>query len=630
MKDRHVVLGTAGHIDHGKTRLTQALTGVNTDRLKEEQKRQISIEPGYAPLVLPSGMKVSIVDVPGHERLIRQMVSGVSGIDFVFLIVAADDGVMPQTKEHLAILDLLGIQDGLIILSKMDRADPDLLPIIEEDLRETTKGTFLQDAPILKASAVTGEGIDSIRRTLDQQLPLIKKRKSDAPFRLPIDRSFTIKGAGTVVTGTVQSGSAAPGDELQIVPGEHRVKVRQAQNHGKGVPTVYAGQRAALNVTGVEAHRLHRGQTVIRPGAWNTTERIDIRVRSISELTFSIRQRSALKLLIGTAEVFADLILYDRKEWKPGEEIYATLALHQPVVAARGDRLILRRPTPAATVGGGEVVEPRAPKRKIHPSVTEAIRQSYTSTPAERMLRILRDHLLLDGEQLAQHLDISTEKVAEELKDLQTKEKVFPIGSAFASAESLDALAQKTLRWLTDVHQRYPMRDGAPKAEWISRFLPSVGAKESNALLSFFEERRQIRVSGETIALFHFAPAIPDRWQKPVAQIVDRIQEEGFTPTEWNRLLQEAHIPPDPGEEIKGFLTRQGILVPLTQKLLIHRDAFDKAVAEVKSAIDQKGALSMPEAKKLFALSRKYLVPLLERMDQEGITRRQGNQRVRA
>lgn len=437
LEPKRYVIGTAGHIDHGKTMLTRVLTGVNTDRLKEEQERNISIEPGFAPLTLPSGLTVSIIDVPGHEKLIRQMVAGVAGIDFVLLVVAADEGVMPQTREHLSILDLLGVKNGLLLLSKIDRADPDLLPIIEEDLRGLTRGTFLEGAPLLRISSATGEGIDHLLQVLDEKLPCIEQRKSEAPFRLPVDRSFIVKGAGTVVTGTVQSGSTGPGEELEVLPGGKRVKVRQAQVHSQTVPIVQAGQRAALNLSGINREEVFRGQTVVQPGIWSTSRRIDIRAVSLPELDFSLRQRSLVTLMIGTSEVFAELILYDRKEWGPGEEIYASLVLREPVVAAHGERFILRRPTPATTIGGGEVAEAAALKRKISPASAEEIRQVWVGGLTARILRALDRTLLLTFREIQSVSGEGEATLHAELKALEEAGRILPVASGFASVNTL-------------------------------------------------------------------------------------------------------------------------------------------------------------------------------------------------
>lgn len=628
LEPKRYVIGTAGHIDHGKTMLTRVLTGVNTDRLKEEQKRNISIEPGFAPLTLPSGLTVSIIDVPGHEKLIRQMVAGVVGIDFVLLVVAADEGVMPQTREHLSILDLLGLKNGLLLLNKIDQADPDLLPIIEEDLLELARGTFLEGAPILHISSVTGEGIDQLLQVLDQKLPHIEQRKSEAPFRLPVDRSFIVKGAGTVVTGTVQSGSTGPGEVLELLPGGKRVKVRQTQVHSQTVPMVQAGQRAALNLTGVDREEVFRGQTVVQPGIWSTSRRIDIRAVSLPDLDFSLRQRSLVTLMIGTSEVFAELILYDRKEWKPGEEIYASLVLREPVVAGHGDRFILRRPTPSATIGGGEVAEPAAVKRKIHPSSAREIRQTFVGGLSVRILRELDQALLLTFRELQSLSGEGEATLCAELEALKEVDRILPVASGFAAVDTLTRIEEEMRIWLTSYHQEHPMLPGVPKAEWAARFLPDLGTKEVNILLEMWEERRILNQKGEYIALHSFTPDLPDQWKPAVNQVVNRLQKEGWTPTEWETLLQEAKIPAKFGEDIRGFLVREAILVPLTKKLLMHREAYDRAVELAAKTIRREGSLTMQQAKECFGLSRKYLVPLLELMDKKGITRRVGDKRI--
>lgn len=485
----HYVLGTAGHIDHGKTALTKALTGVDTDRLKEEKERRISIEPGFAPFRLPSGQKVSIVDVPGHERFIRQMVSGVAGIDLVLLVVAADEGVMPQTREHLHIIELLNIRTGVIVLTKMDVADPELIPLIEEDLRMLTKNTALEGAPICRVSARTGEGLDELVQTLDRLVSSLPPRQSEAPFRLPIDRVFTIRGAGTVVTGTVQSGSARTGDELEILPGNLRVRVRQIQVHGETVPRATAGQRAAFNLSAADADRLYRGQTLTEAGAWSVTDRLDARVKSLPDLDFTLKHRALLKLLIGTAETMAELILYDRKEWEPGEDTFVTLRLREPVVAGRGDRFILRRPSPAATIGGGEVIDPYPPKHKIRPESALWIAQRLSAGLEDRILEALKDRLFMSPSELARHLTEPEKAVSGALNNMEKEGRVVSFFDRVASTRHLQERENRVIQWLDRYHREYPMREGAPKAEVISRLLEGITAREASRLMDFWSER---------------------------------------------------------------------------------------------------------------------------------------------
>lgn len=623
----HYVLGTAGHIDHGKTALTKALTGVDTDRLKEEKERRISIEPGFAPFRLPSGQKVSIVDVPGHERFIRQMVSGVAGIDLVLLVVAADEGVMPQTREHLHIIELLNIRTGVIVLTKMDVADPELIPLIEEDLRMLTKNTALEGAPICRVSARTGEGLDELVQTLDRLVSSLPPRQSEAPFCLPIDRVFTIRGAGTVVTGTVQSGSARTGDELEILPGNLRVRVRQIQVHGETVPRATAGQRAAFNLSAADADRLYRGQTLTEAGAWSVTDRLDARVKSLPDLDFTLKHRALLKLLIGTAETMAELILYDRKEWEPGEDTFVTLRLREPVVAGRGDRFILRRPSPAATIGGGEVIDPYPPKHKIRPESALWIAQRLSAGLEDRILEALKDRLFMSPSELARHLTEPEKAVSGALNNMEKEGRVVSFFDRVASTRHLQERENRVIQWLDRYHREYPMREGAPKAEVISRLLEGITAREASRLMDFWSERGSLRQDGENLSLPSFTPHIPDRWSEKANRLLGRLKEEGISPPNWKALLEEAGIPPEVGKELRPYWIREGTVIPLTDEILLHHDAFSAAVEQVVEAIRREGPQSISDLRKRLPVSRKYLIPLLETMDQRGITRRRGDVR---
>ncbi|QKG84899.1 selenocysteine-specific translation elongation factor [Kroppenstedtia pulmonis] len=631
MTTHHFTLGTAGHIDHGKTTLTRALTGVDTDSLKEEKERNISIEPGFAPLQLPSGLHTSIVDVPGHERFIRQMVSGVAGIDFVLFVIAADDGVMPQTREHLAILDLLGLKAGLIVLSKIDQADPELLPLIEEDIREIMSHTFLEGAPVLKVSSKTGEGIESLRQELDRSLSLLSPRKSKAPFRFPIDRVFTVDGAGTVTTGTIQSGSISAGDTMVLLPTNHKVKVRQLQVHHKTVDTAYAGQRVALNLTHIRKEEISRGQTLAGENTWTTTQRMDIQASLLPDLSFSLKQRHLVTLMIGTSEVSADLILYDRKEWTPGDKIFASLRLHQPVVAARGDRFILRRPTPSATVGGGWVIVPDAKPHKINPATAELIQTWMNASLAERILEKLSSQdLLQTPDTLARSLQEPETDIRNELEILHQKEKVIQLNAFYASRSVMELNEISIQDRLKDFHRSFPLRPGMSKAEWASRYFPQLPTRTGKLLLDYWEQRGLLRQTEEMVSLFTFRPSVPAPWQDAVEKVIQQIAKDALTPSDWSHYFGKSSIPQDLEDDLYTFLIRQKHLIPLTDTLLVHFSVFQDAVYKVKSFLNQQKTMTMQDAKTLFPLSRKYLVPLLEQMDEQGITKRLDNKRILA
>ncbi|WP_406242280.1 selenocysteine-specific translation elongation factor [Tissierella carlieri] len=360
---KHVIIGTAGHIDHGKTTLIRAITGRNTDRLKEEQERGISIELGFTYFDLPSGQRAGIIDVPGHEKFVKNMLAGVIGIDIVLLVVAADEGIMPQTLEHLHILDLLGIKKGFVVLTKSDLVDSEWIDMVEEEVREEIKGTFLEDTPIIRASSTTKMGIEKIINLIDGYAAELKDRDVDDMPRLPVDRVFSISGFGTVVTGTLLSGQLKIGDEVQVFPGDKKARIRTLQVHDQDASIAYGGQRVAANLAGLKKEDIDRGDTIAPVNSMNDTMMLDVKIKLLKDIDRYIDNRTRLRLYIGTKEVLCRVVLLDKEEIGPGDEAYAQLRLEEEVVAKRGDKFIIRFYSPMFTIGGGEILEPN-PKRK--------------------------------------------------------------------------------------------------------------------------------------------------------------------------------------------------------------------------------------------------------------------------
>jgi selenocysteine-specific elongation factor len=356
----HTVIGTAGHIDHGKTLLVKALTGTDTDQAPEEKARGITIELGFAFL----GESATIIDVPGHERFVKTMVAGVSTIDVAILVIAADDGVMPQSREHLDVLELLGVERGVMVLNKVDLVEEDWLDLVEEELRDFTHGTFLQDAEIFRVSALSGEGVDPLRQRLLALAGDTEDKRADAPFRLPVDRAFVVKGFGLVCTGTVLAGSLGEGDRVEIMPEAREVRVRSMQEHGVAVDRVQAGDRAAINLAGVEQGQIDRGDLLVAPEAFRPTQMLDVRLRLLQSSPMSIEPRTRVRLHLGTREIMARVVLPERKPLEPGEESVVQLRLEAPLVAAWGDRFVVRRYSPALTIGGGTVLDPHPAKHR--------------------------------------------------------------------------------------------------------------------------------------------------------------------------------------------------------------------------------------------------------------------------
>lgn len=624
---RHHIIGTAGHIDHGKTSLTKSLTNTDTDRLQEEKKRNISIELGFAPFILPSGRRVSIIDVPGHERFIRHMVAGVGGIDLVLLVIAADEGIMPQTTEHLHILDLLGITKGIIVLTKTDLVEEDFLELVREDVQASVENTFLADAPVIETSVVTQRGIDRLKEEIECILSSIPGRPVGRPFQLPIDRVFTLKGIGTVITGTVYSGKVSVGDEVEVLPAKLKVRVRQLQVHGEDTDTVFAGQRAALNLTQVKKNQLARGDVLARPGQWKPTRRIDAFVSWLPEAP-TIKHQSRVKLYIGSKESEAKMILYDRKALTGGEETYASFRLAEPIVASRSDRFIVRRPSPAATLGGGEIVQPYAQQLKYRPDSAKQIQRAHKSRLNERIRDTLaRGPLVQFVPNLAQTLTESEADVDEKLRNMQTTEEVVEVLPRQVSLnERLEETFAEGVKWLNQYHDQYPLRQGPSKAAWAARFFPGMPNKTLDALLR--HRHHQLKINGETISARTFQPFIPPHLQKQSDQLIETVRQMGLESHPWEELAAEKNIDPESSADLLTYHVNKGDLVIVEDDRVISGAAFEKAKRQIIDFLRKSDQLTLQEARSLFPLSRRHLIPLLELMDQFGVTRREGNVRL--
>lgn len=623
----HYTIGTAGHIDHGKTSLTKCLTGVDTDRLQEEKARNISIELGFAPFTLPSGRQVSVIDVPGHERFIRHMVAGVFGIDLVLLVVAADEGVMPQTTEHLHILNLLGITNGVIVLTKTDLVEKDFLELVKEDVRDAIRHTFLAHAPIFETSVVTGEGIEPLKKYLDQVLNDVPARPADGPFQLPVDRVFTLKGVGTIVTGTVYSGTVHVADEIEILPEQLKGKVRHIQVHGNGTEVARAGQRAAINVTQVKKDRLRRGQVLATPNEWSPTARVDAFVRSLPDAPV-VKHQTTVSVHIGSGESQAELVLYDRPVLGPGEEAYVSFRLETPIVASRGSRFIFRRPTPSATIGGGEIIRPYAKKLRYRPSSARFLEQLHTSDTNDR----IRD--LLQAGPLVQHVSEIARQLTEteqhirdvitELIEAKAVQEILP--STVALTERLEKIVAASVKWLEQYHQQFPMRYGPSRAEWGARFLTGTPNKVIEALLKLWND--DIKTNGEEVAMQAHQPSIPEKLKHPSEQLIQALKAHGVKPEKWQTLAELHHISSEYSIDLLNYLEKKGVVVLIEEDRALHMECFTQAKETLVKYLKQHRTISTQQAKTLFGnLPRKHLIPLLETMDRKGVTRRDNNVR---
>ncbi|MFC0471865.1 selenocysteine-specific translation elongation factor [Halalkalibacter kiskunsagensis] len=620
----HYTVGMAGHIDHGKTTLTKALTNIETDRLKEEKERNISIELGYAPLKLSDEMEVSLIDVPGHERFIRQMIAGVAGIDLVMVVVACDEGIMPQTREHIDILRLLGVGQGIIVVTKIDRVDDEMQELVELDIREAVEGTFLEESPLFFVDSVSGKGIDELKEGIRNGLVGRASRDASGAFRLPIDQVFTVHGQGTVVRGTVYEGHVNEGDVLELLPKRISVRARQLQVHHQTRKNGRAGQRVAVNIGGVSRDDIKRGDVLVASGHYESSETIDVALSTVAELEFSLKQRGAIKLHIGTSEVYGKIVFFDRNELVEGNEnVVCQLRLDEPIVTRRGDRFIVRRPTPMKTIGGGTVIDPHGTKYRFGEETVQMLKRKMNATPTERLQHILLEKKILKIKEASKELNITDDEL---ISLLHQKEQVYTLpGEELTSEKVVRSLRESLLTELERYHGTYPLREGIKKAEIVQSYVQTYPKKLIDWLLEEGVKEEWFRIDGPYVALISHKPHPPEQWKKRVDRVIEELKGEGLQVTSLLNHLNGQQLPQAIHEELVHYFHQQEILFQLDDKLSVHREPFKQAVLKLKQETNELFALN--EAKIATGLSRKYLVPFLEKLDKLGLTIRQESER---
>jgi selenocysteine-specific elongation factor len=625
------VIGTAGHVDHGKSTLIQALTGTHPDRLKEEQEREMTIVLGFAWWQLPNGEEVGVVDVPGHRDFIENMLSGVGGIDAALFVVAADEGIMPQTREHLAILDLLQIHSGVIALTKIDAVDdPDWLDLVEEDVRRVTAGTVLSDAPIIRVSAKDKTNLDELQSALEEVLAQYPSRPDLGRPRLPIDRVFTMSGFGTVVTGTLIDGSFSVGDEIEILPGDIRGRVRGLQTHKQKEETAHPGTRTAMNISGVEVDEIRRGQVVVLPGALKPTRRIDVHFKLLENASLPLKHNDEVKLFIGAAEEIARVRLIGADELKPGEEGWLQLEMEEPIVAVRGDRYILRRPSPGETLGGGEVLDPH-PKRRYKRFAAEVIERMETlteGTPTEVFMQALLGVGVGEFGEVtkASHLEKETadkaaaELIAEgQLIVIKGSPEKLTETSLVASRQFWERAKARSLDAVNKYHEDRPLRLGMPREELKSRL--GLAAPVFGAILPRLVEEGAIEERGTLIHnpghSINFSPPQKEKVDGLLAQFA----QAPFSPPTIKACIEAV------GEDIYQALVDLGTLRPLSAEVVFCQEDYETAVKKIRDFISKNGTITLAQARDHLDTTRRYVQDLLEFLDSQGVTVRRGDER---
>lgn len=631
------VIGTAGHVDHGKSTLVKALTGIDPDRLKEEKQREMTIDLGFAWLTLPSGESVGIVDVPGHQDFIKNMLAGVGGIDAALLVVAADEGVMPQTREHLAILDLLEIPRGVIAITKTDMVDDeDWLELVQADVAETVAGTVLANAPMIPVSALQGTGLDTLLATLDRLLAETPGKTNRGRPRLPVDRVFSISGFGTIVTGTLLDGELQVGQEVEILPPRLKSRIRGLQSHKKTVEVAQPGSRTAVNLTGLSTTDLARGHVLTTPGWLEPTQLVDVYLKLLPDAPKPLRHNQEVEFFCGTAEVNGYARLLGTRQLDPGQTGWVQLRLAERIPVVKGDHFIIRQPSPSLTIGGGVVVDPlpRRRHRRFRPEVIERLETLLAGTPEDLLLAELDRRGPLPAKTLIAECGLPAETAASALLALLEQDKVFLLGGGnLAPAANLPAaktLVASRAGWaavlarlkaaLADYHSRYPLRLGMPRGELKSRL--KLETRLFNEAIERGQKEGHLVAAETSVRLSEHRVTFSQEQQAAINKVL-----ANFRQAPYNTPLPK-DVAAALGEEVMAALIEDGRLTRLSEDVILLTETYQEFVAWLKDYLAQNQTVNVATVRDIFKTSRKYALALLEYTDEQRITRRVGDDRV--
>ncbi|MDU9048869.1 MAG: selenocysteine-specific translation elongation factor [Candidatus Electrothrix sp. Rat3] len=640
---REIILGTAGHVDHGKTSLIRALTGIETDRLQEEKKRGITIELGFAYIDLACGHRLGIVDVPGHEKFVRNMVAGAAGMDMVAFIVAADEGIMPQTREHFDICKLLGVKDGLIILTKKDMVEEEWLEMVEEEVRDFFADSFLEEAPILAVSSTTGEGIDAVKAVLDEKVRKINFQEEFGPFRLAVDRVFSMKGFGTVITGSSLSGRVAVGEDLMFYPGGLTAKIRGIQVHGKEQEVVEAGHRTAINLQGIEKEDINRGDLAATPGTMQSSTLLDADFHFLANNSRKLKNRTQVRLHVGTREILARVVFMEKDTVEPGENADIQLIIQEPVAVWPGDRFVLRSYSPVATLGGGVILNNAPPKRKRATERDRARNQAVFSIyKADSGGEALIDKMLLfleesgrqgiTADQLSTRLGVFGKKLKKQLQVPVSSKKVLVVESEsqrLLAAQVVEQLNQSILHLLDQYHKENPLKSGLAREEIRSRLRPPVDQKLFQYMMTGLVKNGHIVQEGAEVRLSSHEVTLQVDEQEMQEKIGRLYKEAGLRPPNLKDVLALfAEFPEKQIRQVIDLLLQNNTLIKINEALFFHADELHRLADTLQKYLGREGEIDAPGFKDLTGLSRKYSIPLLEYFDKIKLTIRVGDKRI--
>ncbi|HIJ82313.1 MAG TPA: selenocysteine-specific translation elongation factor [Desulfuromonadales bacterium] len=631
---KNLILGTAGHIDHGKSTLVKILTGTDTDRLPEEKKRGITIELGFAALHLQGNIRLGIVDVPGHERFVRAMVAGAGGMDMVMLVIAADEGVMPQTREHLDICRLLGVKQGVIALTKCDLVDADWLELVSEEVRDFVAGSFLEKAPIVPVSARRGTGIESLKEELHKLSGTVDQKRGDGAFRLPVDRAFTVAGFGTIVTGTLLSGQIMIGDEVELFPSGICTKIRGIQAHGSTAEVGLAGQRLALNLQGVDNNQTRRGDVVAPRGIYRTTRVVDVEITCLKLALRPLKHRSTLRLHSATYEVSAQVILLDREALEPGESSFAQLRLASPVLLLNGDPFVLRSYSPSQTVGGGTILDPAPPRRRRRSVEALALLESMSLGDETEMVERLVAASLLTGisfHDLLWRSGLSAKRLDAALSLPLSGGKIVQIvrdPRLFLSRESFTILSDTLLGRVKTYLADNPIKDGISREELKTRLPPRSDGRFFNHCLLHLENEKKVESDRDQVRLPGRKGVTVDNNADIQQKLEELLIDSGGEPPTVKELCETLRLPEKPVLDHLTLLTRQGRAVKVKSDLFYAPAPLQKISETMLEHLRTKGEITPAEFREITGLSRKFMIPVLEYFDSLKMTVRVGDKRL--
>lgn len=616
-----IIVGTAGHIDHGKTALVKALTGCDTDTLAEEKKRGISINLGFASFRLPNGRNLGIVDVPGHEKFIKNMLAGATGIDLALIVIAATEGIMPQTREHIEILGYLGIQKYLIVLTKVDMVEEDFKELVVEDIRDFLKGTFLEQTKIVEVDSISRKGIDTLIKALERLSSDLHKRSFTKKPRMNVDRVFTIKGYGTVVTGTLMEGVIKANDELTVYPQGFAAKVRNLQVHDHNVEEAYAGQRTAINLSGVSLEELKRGNTVAAKDGVYVTNIIDVKFRIVKDTKLELKRFTRLKLYVGASEVLVKFVPITHKTVKSEDEGYAQIILDHEISVLKGDCFVLRTISPVTTIGGGIIIDPKPQRyKKYTVELIKSVSLKDSSSVDEIIEEYLKGHPFSSLEDIVAF--INGEAVEEKLLALKEEGTVVQIGKQYLHREFLIRFQSGVLSALKDFHTCNALRNGMPKAELIEKF-QLQSKKQTEIMLQYLTEIKQVKLEQNFVSCIDFKPVLTQSQQMIKEELRNSIQSSGYTLMTISELTENKKD----RQQVLEFMLKDELFV-IPGQYILERNRYESLKLQAKTLFCEKGILKLSDFRDMIGTSRKFALILLEKFDQEKFTKRQGEDRI--